>query len=106
MSDRVGLLAEVTGVIATNGMTITSGVVSTRMGKAVNEFYVVAAKSWHKGVDFNTIENVRRIVGPSVLMVRNAPKELLPAPKAEPKPQDQLWNSLGDAFMNILGFKK
>jgi len=40
-SDRMGLLADVTSVFLEKGISIAAATVSTRNGKAVNEFYVV-----------------------------------------------------------------
>lgn len=68
ISDRVGLLSEVTRIFRENSLTVTRAEVSTRRGKAINAFYVRDAAG--NSVDAKTLDAIRQALGQSGLQVK------------------------------------
>ncbi|KAL8161434.1 hypothetical protein V2J09_012923 [Rumex salicifolius] len=67
-TDRVGLLSDVTRIFRENGLTVTQAEVTTRLGKAVNTFYVRDASGYP--VDAKSIESIRQVIGQTILKVK------------------------------------
>ncbi|XP_047332470.1 ACT domain-containing protein ACR4-like [Impatiens glandulifera] len=67
--DRVGLLADVTRIFRENGLSVIRAEVTTRGSQAVNVFYVTDASG--RPVKSETIENVRKVIGLTVLRVKD-----------------------------------
>lgn len=83
-SDRVGLLADVTSVFLEKGISIAAATVSTRSGKAVNEFYVVDENGGP--VDRRVLETVQKQIGPGLLAIRTPSNSLPGSPARELAP--------------------
>jgi UTP:GlnB (protein PII) uridylyltransferase len=93
MSDRVGLLSDVTRLFRENGLSVARADITTRDDKAVNVFYVVDASG--SPVNMNVVETMRKSLGHSILEVKG-----LPQPEPE-LPSSKL--SLGGLFRNFYG---
>ncbi|EHA8591536.1 ACT domain-containing protein ACR4 [Cocos nucifera] len=82
MSDRVGLLTDVTRIFRENGLTVIRAEVSTRGGKAINTFYVRDAAG--NSVDAKTLEAIRQAIGLSVLQVKDHVDQSKSSPQGSP----------------------
>ncbi|KAJ8760586.1 hypothetical protein K2173_015253 [Erythroxylum novogranatense] len=70
-TDRVGLLSDVTRIFRENSLSVKRAEVRTRAGKALNTFYVRDASGYH--VDSETIDSIRKVIGRTILKVKNTP---------------------------------
>lgn len=93
MSDRIGLLSDVTRLFRENGLSVARADITTRDDKAVNVFYVVDASG--SPVNMNVVETMRKSLGHSILEVKGLPR---PEPEL---PSSKL--SLGGLFRNFYG---
>lgn len=82
MSDRVGLLSDVTRIFRENGLTVIRAEVSTRGGKAINTFYVRDAAG--NSVDAKTLEAIRQSIGLTVLQVKGHVDQPKSPPRESP----------------------
>lgn len=81
MSDRVGLLSDVTRIFRESGLSVTRADVSTRGNNAVNTFYVTDALGGP--VDMKIIETIRKEIGQQIIHVKDLPVQKNPPDNSE-----------------------
>ncbi|XVE85700.1 hypothetical protein DITRI_Ditri17bG0111700 [Diplodiscus trichospermus] len=82
MTDRVGLLSDVTRIFRENSLTVTRAEVTTKEGKAINTFYVREASGYP--VHAKTIDSIRQVIGQTILKVKGSPGDLKSVPQESP----------------------
>ncbi|MCO5603590.1 hypothetical protein L7F22_057741 [Adiantum nelumboides] len=81
MSDRVGLLSDVTRIFREHGLSVTRADVTTRGNKATNTFYVTDALGGP--VDRKTIATIREEIGQQIIYVKDFPFGVSPSQTPE-----------------------
>ncbi|XP_058093108.1 ACT domain-containing protein ACR4-like isoform X4 [Magnolia sinica] len=96
--DRVGLLSDITRIFRENGLCITRAEISTKGGKAIDNFYVMDASGIP--VDSKTIDSICRQIGRTTLRVKQNPF-FSPEP-----PKETSVGFLFGSFFKPLSFQK
>lgn len=102
--DRVGLLSDVTRIFRENGLSVTRAEVATRGGQAVNIFYVTDASG--SPVKSEMIEAVRKVIGTSVLRVKDDAYSTSPSQETGRFSLGSLFRSRSEKFLYNLGLIK
>lgn len=77
MSDRVGLLSDVTRIFREHGLSVTRADVTTRGNKAMNTFYVTDVLGGP--VDMKIIDTIRKEIGQQIIYVKDSPIGVSPS---------------------------
>lgn len=102
--DRVGLLSDVTRIFRENGLSVTRAEVTTRGSQAVNVFYVTDSSG--NPVRSETIEAVRKVIGLTILRVKDDEFSNSPPQESGGFSLGNLFRSRSEKFLYNLGLIK